>query len=300
MRPTKSIFTSHDATPKGRGLTSSILFLCVLRLCAYGQSEAPSEFSDQSMWSARRTIASVPATNTAYATEPYVHPAVQAIAKLNSGQIPASTNESLRMERHISALGEGLHIDEDTLDERVEFRRVQVLLQELESLNRQVVSRDYIAAQMEEMIPTLRHNASLFLLHHRLGALYFREQNYSKAAHHMEEALTIQPNNSAIASNLAAAQMTLGQLDDALETLNSIQVGLVDSNQLLFSIYFNKACLYSLKERTEEAIENLIRAAESDPPSVYASLGDPQLDFIRDDMRFKNVQFALESMLRAQ
>jgi len=299
MVQTDPLLKPHHATPSGKRLTSSILSLLLLVSTVQGTDpDTAHDASTTPAWAARQGLASLPATNVAHATPVYVHPARRAIGTLSSNEVPEQTDSfTWGTNRTIAGLGEGLVFDESTLNERMEFRRVQALFRTLEERGDLISNRVQAAEQMERLLDSLTFDSSRFYLHHRLGALYFREQDYRRAAVHMENALNLEPNNAAIASNLAAAQMTLGQLNEALDTLNRIQVGLVTSPQLLFSIYFNKACLNSLKGRTEDAIENLIKAVETDPPSTLASLGDPQLDFIREDIRFKNVRFALESML---
>jgi tetratricopeptide (TPR) repeat protein len=200
-------------------------------------------------------------------------------------------------QRRIAGFGDYREIDEASLEERVEFSRLQVVLRASEEELRRG-RPDAAMNQLIDFLKTVRFDESRMRALQRLGIIAFRQQDYALAADYMQAALEIEPNNPALSSNLAAAQMTLGRLDDALDTLNAIQTGLIRSPSLLFSIHFNLACLYSMKNESEQALDHLYQAAESDAPSVLASLGDPQLDGVRDHRRFRELQIALDRALR--
>jgi tetratricopeptide (TPR) repeat protein len=200
-------------------------------------------------------------------------------------------------QRQIAEFGEYREIDEASLEERVEASRLQLVLQTADEEMR----RGRPAAAMQQLIQfleTARFDDNRTRALQRLGIFAFRQQDYELAAEYMQAALEIEPNSPALSSNLAAAQMTLGRLDDALATLSAIRTGLIRSPALLFSIHFNLACLHSMKDQREEALNHLFRAAESDAPSVLASLGDPQLDNVRGEARFRELQVALERGLQ--
>ncbi len=188
-------------------------------------------------------------------------------------------------------------LDEAGVLERLELVRVQHVLEESDQLAQQR-AHDSAIRNLENELETLEFDQSIYIVHHRLGTMLFRTQDYEEAAWHMEQALEIQPENAALASNLAAVQMTLGYLDEAMDTLSGINLRIIDNAHLLFSIHFNLACLHSLKGNHERAIENLFTAVEHDAPNTYASLGDTQLDPIRDDLRFRDLATSLERHLR--
>ncbi len=253
----------------------------------------------------RHSISGLAATNAAASSAPEPKsapsdPARLALERLKQTDAADSPDTwPSAEERRIAEFGEYRAVDEVTLEERMAQVRLELLMEEANLLARQ---GDDEGAELllQGALDKAGYDSSRFTLHRRLGAMAFRRQDYEVAAHHMAEALSLQPNDPATASNLAAAQMTLGDLDAALETLQGIQRGLIQHRQLLFSVHFNLACLYSMKEETEQAIAHLLEAAESDPPSAFASLGDPQLDAIRNDLRFRDLQLVLESMLRGQ
>jgi hypothetical protein len=110
----------------------------------------------------------------------------------------------------------------------------------------------------------------------------------------MKEALAIEPGNATVACNLAAALMTQGDVDAALDLLSAVQVNLIQSKHLLFSVHFNLACANSLKGETDAAVSNLLQAATFDPYATLASIGDVQLDAIRNDSRVQDLVPRLE------
>lgn len=131
----------------------------------------------------------------------------------------------------------------------------------------------------------------------RIGAYYFRLQQYNDAADYMKRAWDIDPGDAVSACNLAAVLMTVGRLDEALGTLLEIYAQPVDKPVLAFSIHFNLACVYSLKGETEKALQNLALAARIDPASTATSMGDPHLDALRADPGFISLQRSLEDFL---
>ena len=134
-----------------------------------------------------------------------------------------------------------------------------------------------------------------FRIYHRLGAVHFKARNYAKAAFYMKRALDLRPGNPALACNLAATQMTMGKVEEALQTLSYIPVSLISDSNLLFSVYFNYACAHSLQGDVEAALDSLDQAARYDPEALLASVGDLQLDPIRDHPRFRRLLAALEA-----
>ena len=143
----------------------------------------------------------------------------------------------------------------------------------------------------------LRNPRNRILNLNRLAAYHFRNQDYDTAAGQMQEALALDRSDSVTAINLSAVLMTLGRLDEALGHLLEIYPASLDRPQLSFSVHFNLACVYSMKKNTEKALQNLALATQIDPASTMASLGDPQLDFIRADGRFRELSQAVENFV---
>lgn len=132
----------------------------------------------------------------------------------------------------------------------------------------------------------------------RLAAYEFKQQNYQAASTYMQQALEAQDQDVVTKINLSAVLMTMGEVDQALGTLLEIYPAAMDRLPLMFSVHFNLACVYSLKKQTDKALQNLAIAAQTDPSSTLASIGDPQLDFIRTDSRFPELVQALDDYIK--
>ncbi len=153
-------------------------------------------------------------------------------------------------------------------------------------------------AELERVAEGLQTDESRRWIHQELGTIYFRMQRFLEAEHHMATAHALAPDNPSLASNLAAVQLTIGELDEAADTLTGIDLALVRNPAILFSIHFNFACLHSLQGDADRALEHLEQAAAHDAGATYTSIGDPQLDPLRDDARFRDFAAALELTLR--
>ena len=138
-------------------------------------------------------------------------------------------------------------------------------------------------------------NRSLNL--NRMAAYEFRKQRYESAVDLMRKAADIQKNDVVTRINLAAVLMTIGRHDEALGELLEVYPEALSRPPLSFSVHFNLACVYSMKQDAAKSLKNLAIAAQTDPASTLASLGDPQLDNLRADSRFMELALALEDFL---
>ena len=148
-------------------------------------------------------------------------------------------------------------------------------------------------------LPQIRSPEHKATLYGRLGHYLFRANKMQEASEYMKLAIANRPSDPRLASNLAAALLTLGQLDEAEQLLGRINLALEFDPGLIFSVYFNLACIHSLRNDPDPAFAALTRAAESDPISTFASLGDTQLDNLRVDPRFQRVQDGLDLVLKS-
>ncbi len=148
---------------------------------------------------------------------------------------------------------------------------------------------DEAISVLTAVLPKVAQPDNRFRILHRLGSYMFRARRYTEAIRYMSLALELRPGNTSLASNLAAALMTAGKVDRALEVLSSIQTDLVVRPSLRFTIFFNYACAYSLKNRPEDAIAALRQAASAAPDATLASIGDVQLDSIRTLPEFREL-----------
>ena len=150
---------------------------------------------------------------------------------------------------------------------------------------------------LQDLNQYLRNPRNRILNFNRMAAYEFRRQQYEAAANLMGQAAELDQQDAVTRINLAAVLMTLGRIDEALGYLLEIYPFVLDRPQLAFSVHFNLACVYSLKQDTAKSLQNLAIAAQTDPASTLASLGDPQLDPVRSDTRFAELGQALERFL---
>ena len=134
----------------------------------------------------------------------------------------------------------------------------------------------------------------------RLAAYHFRLRQYDQTAVYARRAWELEPEDLVSASNLAAVLLTVGEVDEALDILLRIYGQVFARPQIAFSVHFNLACAYSLKEDATRAVQNLFLAAQIDPASTVAAIGDTQLDFIRDHADFIRLRDALVQMLQSR
>ena len=153
-------------------------------------------------------------------------------------------------------------------------------------------------ALLQDLNKYLRNPRNRGLSLNRMAAYEFRQQNYELAAVYMQQALDAQNQDVVTKINLSAVLMTMGKVDQALGTLLELYPTALDRLPLMFSVHFNLACVYSLKKETDKALQNLAIAAQTDPSSTLASIGDPQLDFIRTDSRFPALVQALDDYVK--
>ena len=111
---------------------------------------------------------------------------------------------------------------------------------------------------------------------------------------YMRQALDIDSEDYSLVCNFAAALLSTGHAEEAVKNLQEIDVTFITKRSLVFSVHFNLACGHSLLGDTDKALEALVKAANLDPAATVTSLVDTQLDNIRNDERFVNLQKALE------
>lgn len=183
-------------------------------------------------------------------------------------------------------------------EQAAETEDVRALVREADRLSR---SGDTEEAEglLLGALPQIRSPEHKATLYGRLGHYLFRANKMQEAAEYMKLAIVNRPSDPRLASNLAAALLTLGQLDDAEQLLGRINLALEFDPSLIFSVHFNLACIHSLRNDPDLAFAALTRAAESDPISTFASLGDTQLDNLRLDPRFQRVQEGLDLVLKS-
>jgi len=188
----------------------------------------------------------------------------------------------------------------DDVETFIEQIKVKDLVEEVRKMQR--LGRTNEAIEMlENNARQMKTPGALFEVHHQLGIMLYSLNLYREAAVHLEKALSFQANSAAVACNLAAIFLYLGEVDSALQSLGRVETSsLFENNQrsLLFSTYFNYACAYSLKNMVEESLANIELAARYDPQRVLTSMGDPQLDNVRRSPRFQEIKDQLTARIQ--
>lgn len=274
-----------------------VFWLLIPLLAVAALAQGTHEASNLPAW-LRSSISELSSTNDPTPpAPPPLDPSEQALKDLEQDTpIPVPTNlpafyKLFSIESQVSA-----DKTEEEANEWEEFRQASAALSTANALIREGDRRSALT-ELKSFLLDAKNDTPRFMVLNRLGTLYFRDEEYQQAAYYMREALQIQPSNAPMMCNLAAALLSIGEIDEALEYLEAINVEFVTSRSLVFSVFFNRTCAYSLQERTTDALENLIRAANVDPASTVASLGDTQLDFIRTDERFAKLQKTLEKFV---
>ncbi|MBW7908749.1 MAG: hypothetical protein H3C50_07505 [Kiritimatiellae bacterium] len=124
----------------------------------------------------------------------------------------------------------------------------------------------------------------------QLALYHFRLQQYSNALDYANQATDLLPYDLASQANLAAALLTTGEIPLAIELLQHNSERIALAPRFAFVTFFNLACAHSLQGDFGKAFQYLRRAGYADPASTLASLGDPQLDAIRDRPDFQTLR----------
>jgi CHAT domain-containing protein len=150
------------------------------------------------------------------------------------------------------------------------------------------VQRDRAASLIQNAANENRNATSL----HQLGQLYLTEGKFDKAIEHLEAALALSPQDSAIHSDLGTALLEKGktQLTDsdqgkAVElfgkSLTHLTKALEPDNTRLEAL-FNRALLYSYLALPEKAEQDWRQYLERDPNSQWANEARERLKSIEE------------------
>lgn len=185
----------------------------------------------------------------------------------------------------------------EQLAERLERMQLRDTVAVADQLFREGQAGDAIA-RLDQLAPALKNTRNRVLLLNRAAAYYFRKQQYDKATDLMRQAYELEPQDIVAGCNLAATLLSTGQAEEALRILQALPTSALARPQLAFSIHFNMSCAFSLLHRVDEGIDSLARAAQTDPAATSASIGDPQLDGLRQDSRFASLSTSLDAYLK--
>jgi len=116
-----------------------------------------------------------------------------------------------------------------------------------------------------------------------LGDIYHIEKRLSDAIIAYKQAVLLDPQNSPANSSLVACYRLMGK-DDLAEERRKLAYPTVENET-----EYNRAVFESVCGNTSKAIELLALALEKKQVGVNGVRHDPNLDFIRDDPRFKQL-----------
>lgn len=183
--------------------------------------------------------------------------------------------------------------DTRTVEQERDFA---VMIKDVDRMSREGRAEEAIAILKQQLNkPMPPHQRGR--INNRIAAYYFRMQRYAEALPYMREAVRLDPSDYPTLCNLAAVLMSMGELKEAGFFLRTLDTRKIAEPKLLFSVFFNRSCLYSLNNEAGAALDDLRRAAQTDPHSTLASLGDPQLDAIRQSLDFFDLRARLEAII---
>lgn len=231
---------------------------------------------------------------------PVTDPALLALRAL--ARLPASTNRSLRLPEieGIMTLKPAETSKGRSVDEVFEEIKVRDILKEAEDLRRDGKGLEALGMIQSNLVTVASVN-SRFELFSQLGVIYHTMKDFNAAAEAMGQALDLKPESAMLACNLAATHLYLNQPDQALEALGRIQMSILppaEKQRVLYFAHFNYACAFSLKSKIEEGLTHLELASKQDPARTLGDMGDPQLDNLRADPRFRQLHDELEARSR--
>ena len=124
------------------------------------------------------------------------------------------------------------------------------------------------------------------ILHYReLALAYLMKLELEKQINTYDQLLNSNPNDHEIWETKASFLYFLGRYEEAILSYNkSLEILPNNGNS-----YFNKACIYSLQENIDLALENLQQAINLDLENLEMAKTDTDFDKIRNDSRFINL-----------
>jgi tetratricopeptide (TPR) repeat protein len=143
------------------------------------------------------------------------------------------------------------------------------------------------AGEFSEAISAFEHAISLCpqkdLYHYHLGLVYAAQKRHDEAILSFQRVIDLNPGYTLAHCALAGSYRRSGMEAEAEQ---HIKVALP---RLESETEYNRACFEAICGNTDHAIELLSQALEKNQTSPDWVRGDPDLDFIREDPRFKSL-----------
>jgi tetratricopeptide (TPR) repeat protein len=179
-----------------------------------------------------------------------------------------------RLEEAITSSDEALKIKPDD-HEAWYFRGI--VLGQLGRLEEAIASFDEALKIKPDDPETLRYR--------ELALAYLMKLELEKQINTYDQLLNSNPNDHETWETKASFLYLLGRYEEAILSYNK-SLEILPNNG---SSYFNKACIYSLQENIDLAIENLTQAIKLDSKYLEMAKTDTDFDKIRHDSRFINL-----------
>lgn len=119
---------------------------------------------------------------------------------------------------------------------------------------------------------------------HNLGLAYAAEGRYEDAVSALEKVIELDPGHSLAHAALGGYYRKMGLDELAQQHIGKAMKSIFDSEN-----EYNRACLEAICGNTDQAIDLLRSALEKKQTYVDWVLRDPDLDFVRQDPRFKQL-----------
>jgi tetratricopeptide (TPR) repeat protein len=130
----------------------------------------------------------------------------------------------------------------------------------------------------------ISNDPSKAMYHHHLGLVYAHEGRTEDAIDALQRVLEIEPDHSLAHATLGGYYRKMGLEELAQKHVGKVMKSIFDSEN-----EYNRACLAAICGNTDQALELLGVALKNKQTYVDWILRDPDLDFIRQDPRFKQL-----------
>jgi tetratricopeptide (TPR) repeat protein len=130
----------------------------------------------------------------------------------------------------------------------------------------------------------IEHDPSKALYHHHLGLVYASEGKTEDSVDAFRRVIEIDPDHGLAHAALGGHYRKMGQEELAQKHVGKAMKSIFDSEN-----EYNRACLAAICGNTDEALDLLRVALRTKQTYVDWILRDPDLDFIRQDPRFKQL-----------
>lgn len=130
----------------------------------------------------------------------------------------------------------------------------------------------------------ISNDPSKAMYHHHLGLVYACEGRTEDAIDAFQRVLEIDPDHSLAHATLGGYYRKMGLEELAQKHVGKVMKSIFDSEN-----EYNRACLAAICGNTDQALELLREALKNKQTYVDWILRDPDLDFIRQDPRFKQL-----------